>query len=166
MIWIIIISLLLLFLLWLLLVPVILYTDTDRERYLLTLPGIFRAVVVPDDGLFSIRGWILFIPFRFNPFKSRKSKEKPKQQKKKKRKKRFMNPRMIRGALRAIRIRRLEANMDTDNFTWNAWLVPAFSAVNGENIHLQVNFEGHQSLLLDLRVTLGTLFWNVIKAKY
>lgn len=77
-----------------------------------------------------------------------------------------MNPRMIRGALRAIRIRRLEANMDTDNFTWNAWLVPAFSAVNGENIHLQVNFEGHQSLLLDLRVTLGTLFWNVIKAKY
>ena len=166
MIWIIIISLLLLFFLWILTVPVILYTDTDAERYLLTLPGIFRAVVVPDDGLFSIRGWILFIPFRFQPFKPRERKEKPKQQKKKKRTRRFTNPRMIRGALRAIRIRRLEANMDTDNFTWNAWLVPVFSTLNGENIRLQVNFIGRQSFLLDLRVTLGTLLWNIIKAKY
>ena len=166
MIWVIIISLLLLFFLWLLLVPVILYTDTERGRYLLTLPGIFRAVVVPDDGLFSIRGWILFIPFRFRPFKPVKRKEKPKRQKKKKSKKRFTNPSMIRGALRAIRIRRLKINMDTDNFTWNAWLVPVCSAVNGENIDLRVNFEGHQSLLLDLRVTVGTLLWNLIKAKY
>lgn len=166
MIWIIIISLLLLFFLWILTVPVILYTDTDAERYLLTLPGIFRAVVVPDDGLFSIRGWILFIPFRFQPFKPGKRKEKPKQQKKKKRSRGFTNPRMMRGALRAIRIRRLEANMDTDNFTWNAWLVPVFSSLNGEKIRLKVNFVGHQSLLLDLRVTLGTLLWNLIKAKY
>ena len=166
MIWYILISLLLLFFLWLLLVPVILYTDTERERYLLTLPGIFKAVVVPDAGLFHIRGWFLFIPYRFHPFKPRKKKKKPGQSKKKKRKKRFMNPRMIRGALRAIRIRRLKVNMDTVNFTWNAWLIPVCTAVNGENIDLRVNFEGHQSLLLDLRVTLGTLVWNLIKAKY
>ena len=132
---------------------------------MLTLPGIFRAVVVPDAGLFYIRGRVLFIPFRFHPFKPGKSKEKPRHRKKKKRKKRFMNPRRMRGALRAIRIRRLEANMDTDNFTWNAWLVPAFSAVNGGKIHLQVNFEGRQSLLLDLSVTLGTLVWKILKAK-
>jgi hypothetical protein len=166
MIWFILISLLLIFFLWLLLVPVILYMDTDRERYLLTLPGIFRAVVVPDAGLFYIRGRVLFIPFRFNPFKSRKKKSQTRELQKKKRKKSFNNPRMMRGALRSIRIRKMEANLDTDNFTWNAWLVPAFSVLNGENIRLQVNFEGHQSLLFDLRVTLGTLLWNLIKAKY
>jgi hypothetical protein len=44
--------------------------------------------------------------------------------------------------------------------------VPVFSAVNGENIRLQVNFEGHQSLLLDLRVTLGALLWMMVRAKY
>ena len=72
----------------------------------------------------------------------------------------------MKGALRAFRIRRLEADIDTDDFTLNAWLVPVFSAVNQENVSLQVNFEGHQSLLLDLRVTLGALLWSIIKAKY
>jgi hypothetical protein len=166
MIWYILISLLLIFLLWLLFVPVILYTNTHRSRYLLTLPGIFRALVVPDKGLFHIRGWIFFIPFRFNPFRPKKKKERKKPRKKKKFKWRSGNFRMVGGALRAFRIRRLEADIDTDDFTLNAWLVPAFSMINGENIRLQVNFEGHQSLVLDLRVTLGALLWMIIKAKY
>lgn len=166
MIWYILISLLLIFLLWLLLVPVILYTNTDRNRYLLTLPGIFRVVVVPANGLFHIRGWIFFIPFRFNPFKPGKKKERKKPRRKKKIKWRSGNFRMMRGALRAFRVKRLEADIDTDDFTLNAWLVPAFSMINGENIRLQVNFEGHQSLLLDLRVTLGALLWIIITTKY
>lgn len=166
MIWYIIISLLLIFLMWLLLVPVIIYTNTDRNRYLLTLPGVFRAVVVPDGGLFHIRGWIFFIPFKFNPFEPRKKKEKRKPRKQKKSVWRSANLQTMRGALRAFRIRRLEADIDTDDFTMNAWLVPVFSAVNEENICLRVNFEGHQSLLLDMRVTLGALLLNVIKAKY
>jgi len=169
MIWYILISLLLIFLFWLLLVPVILYTNTNRNRYLLTLPGIFRAVVVPYEGLFHIRGWIFFIPFKFNPFKQKKRKRKEEHKPRKKKKKRIWrsgNLRTMRGALRAFRVRRLEADIDTDDFTLNAWLVPVFSAVNQENISLQVNFEGHQSLLLDLRVTLGALLLHVINAKY
>ena len=166
MIWYILISLLLIFLMWLLLVPVILYTNTQRNRYLLTLPGIFRVLVVPDNGLFYIRGWILFIPFRFNPFKPKRKKEREKPRKKKKFKWRSGNLRMMRGALRAFRVKRLEADIDTDDFTLNAWLVPAFSMVNSENIRLQVNFEGHQSLVLDLRVTLGALLWMIITTKY
>jgi hypothetical protein len=169
MFWYILISLLLVFLFWLLLVPVILYTNTDRNRYLLTLPGIFRALVVPDDGSFYIRCWILFIPFKFNPFKQRKRKKKGEARPKKKKKKRswrYGKIRTMKGVLRAFRIRRLEADIDTDDFTLNAWLVPVFSAVNQENVSLQVNFEGHQSLLLDMRVTLGALLWNLIKVKY
>jgi hypothetical protein len=156
---------------WIMLVPVILYTNTSRNRYFLSLPGIFKAVVVPEDGLFRIRGWIFFIPFKFNPFeqrrkKGRKKKEKTRTRKKKKRPWRLSNLRTMRGALRSFRIKRLEADIDTDDFTLNAWLVPVFSAVNGENVHLQVNFEGHQSLLMDLRVTLGSILWNIIRAKY
>lgn len=168
MIWYILISLLLVFLFWLLLVPVIIYTNTDRNRYLVSLPGIFRAIIVPDDGLFYIRCWIFFIPFRFNPFeqKRKKREHKPKKKKKKKRSWGYGKIRTFKGVLRAFRIRRLEADIDTDDFTLNAWLVPVFSAVNQENVKLQVNFEGHQSLLLDMRVTLGALLWNLIKAKY
>jgi hypothetical protein len=165
MIWYIIISLLLIFLLWLLLVPVIIYTNTDRNRYLLALPGIFKAVVVPDKGLFLIKGWIFFIPFRFDPFRVKK-KRGGKARDKRKRKWRPGNIRMMKGVLRAFRIRRLEADIDTDDFTLNAWLVPLFSMVNGENIRLQANFEGYNSLVLDLRVTLGALLWVLIKSKY
>jgi len=166
MIWYILISLFLVFLLWLLLVPVIIYTNTDRNRYLVTLPGIFRAVVVPDNGLFRIRIWIFFIPFSFNPFQVQRKKRKDKPKAKKKKKRFSFNFRMMKGALRAFKIRRLEADIDTDDFTLNAWLVPVFTSVNGENIQLQVNFEGHQSLLLDLRFTLGALLWMLIKNKY
>jgi len=166
MIWFILISLFFIFLLWLLFVPVIIYTNTHRNRYLVTLPGIFRALVVPENGLFQIRGWILFIPFKFKPFKPKKKKETEKPRKKKKIKWRSGNIQMLRGALRAFRIKRLEADIDTDDFTLNAWLVPAFSMVNGENIRLQVNFVGHQSLVLDLRVTLGALLWTIILTKY
>ena len=168
MIWYILISLLLIFLLWLLFVPVIIYTHTDKKRYLLTLQGIFRAVVVPVEGLYHIRGWIFFIPFKYNPFRKKKRTEKgrPKKPRKKNRKWRGGSLQAMKGVLRAFRIRKLEANIDTEDFILNAQLVPIFSAVNGENIRLQVNFEGHQSLLLDLRVTLGALLWTVIKIKY
>jgi hypothetical protein len=167
MIWIILISLVLIFLMWLLFVPVIIYTDTDRNRYYLTLPGILKAVVISEKGLFYIRGWFFFIPFRFDPFKRKSKKEKRKPRKKKKRRKwKSANLGYMQGALRAFRIRRLEANIDTDDFSLNAWLVPVFSAVNRDNIRLQVNFEGYQFLLLDLRVTLGVLIYSFLKIKY
>jgi hypothetical protein len=167
MIWLILISLFLVFLLWLMLVPVILYTHTEKNRYLVTLPGIFRAIVIPDDSLFYLRLWIFFIPFNFHPFSQEKKKEK-KEPRKKKKKGLFRsgNIRTMNAALRAFRIKRLEADIDTDDFTLNAWLVPVFSAVNQENIRLQVNFAGHQSLLFDLRVTLGAILWNIIKKRY
>ena len=166
MIWYILISLFVVFLLWVLLVPVIIYTNTHRNQYLVTLPGIFRAVVVPHNGLFRIRIWIFFFPFSFNPFQVQRKKRESKPKVKKKKKRFSGNFRMIKGAMCAIRIRQLKADIDTDDITLNAWLVPVFSAVNGENIQLQVNFEGHQSLVLDLRVTLGALLWSVIKTKY
>jgi hypothetical protein len=146
--------------------PLIIYTNTERNRYLLTLPGVFRAVVVPEKGMFHIRGWVFFIPFRFHPFREKKRKEKVKSGEKKRWKWRPGNTGMMVEAMKAIRIKRLEADIDTDDFTLNAWLVPLFSMVNGNNIRLQANFAGHNSLVLDLRVTLGALLWVLIKSKY
>ena len=139
--------------------------NPNRNRYLLTLPGVFRAFVIPDKDLFLVKGWIFFVPFRFNPFRVKK-KGKGKARDTRKKKWRPGNIRMMKGAVRAFRIKRLEADIDTDDFTLNAWLVPVFSMVNRENVQLQVNFEGHHSLVLDLRVTLGTLLWIIIKTKY
>lgn len=56
--------------------------------------------------------------------------------------------------------------MDSDDFTLNAWLIPAFSALESDNIKLQANFEGHNSVLFDIRTHLGAILWAFIKTKY
>jgi hypothetical protein len=168
MIWYILISLLALLLLWLLLGPVILLVDTDRNRYQLFLPGIFKAAVVPSEDLLHVRGWIFFIPYRFNPFRiGKKKSSKKKDQTEKKKKKRSPSfsrgLQMFKSLARAIRIRKLRLDMDTENFLMNAWLIPAFSMVNSGNIRMTANFNGDFSLLLDVRTRIGVLLWSLIK---
>jgi len=169
MVWYILLILFSLFLLWLLVGPVIIFVDTESKRYHLTLPGIFRAIVVPTGELFRVRGWILFIPYSFNPFKKRRRKQKEKDRAVKK-KKRFRFPRgglgMASDAIRTIRISRLELDIDTDDFMLNAWLVPVFSMVDAPNARLRVNFNGESALLLDLRIRLGALLWAFIRNRY
>ncbi len=164
MFWYIFISLIILFLFWLMLMPVILYADTTRNRYVLTLPGVIKIRLVPSETLFYLRAWIFFIPFRFDPFQARKGK-KPREKKKKRRRSSFkvggLGP-----VLGAIRIRKLKLDVDTEDFSLNAWLIPALSLANGGNIDMQVNFLGKLSLVLDLRTRIGTLLWNYSRYRY
>lgn len=173
MIWIILISLLILLLLWILLIPVIILICTERNRYMLNLPGIVKLAVVPSGDFFHIRGWIFFIPFRYHPFRERSSRRRKREKDqvtvKPVRKKRAGKPsvgiRMGLDMLRSIRIRKLALDMDTDDFVLNAWLIPVFSAVNTENIQLRANFTGTLSFFLDLRIRLGSMLWNFIRYK-
>jgi hypothetical protein len=170
MIWYILLILGALFLVWLLAVPVMVSIDTSGHSYLMSLPGIFSARIVPTDGLFQIRGWILFIPYRFNPFMKKKRKKDPEKEAKKKKKK-FRIPSggipLARDAMRSVRIRKLELELDTDDFLLNAWLVPLFSAVNDNTLtSMRVNFQGYNSLLLDMRIRLGALLWALIRNRY
>lgn len=169
MIWYILILLFLALLLWILFGPVILFLNTDASHYHLVLPGIFKLGVVPSPELFHVRGWIFFIPFKYRPFQAKKGKGKEKPEglpKKKKPRALSGNLQILMDAVRSLRIRKLYLDLDTDDFSINAWLVPAFSMVNSGNIRLRVNFEGKSSLLLDLRMRLGTLLWIFIRNKY
>ena len=55
MILIILISLLLGLMLWILWGPVIIFADTENNRYYLKLPGILKASVVPAEVLFTLK---------------------------------------------------------------------------------------------------------------
>jgi hypothetical protein len=166
MIWMLLLILFLLFLLWFLLVPVVIFIHTEAGRYSLRMPGVFSAKAVTGGDLFLIRGWILFVPYRFNPFAPRRKKSRKKKDPGNK-KKRFRMPSggltLARDALRTVRIRKFEMDIDTGDFPMNAWLVPVFSLVEGYNRQLRVNFNGNTSLLLDLRLRLGALLWAVIR---
>lgn len=167
MIWYILIIVFTLLLFWILLGPVILRMNTERGRYQLMLPGVVQASVVVLEGQLIIRAWIFFIPFRINPFriKGKKKKKKDKVLKKRKKSRKLTgNIPMIKSATKAFRVRKLHMNIDTADFMMNAWLVPAFSAVNnGRNVQMQVNFEGNMFLDLDLRTRIGSLVWILIK---
>ena len=169
MIWYIIISLVVAMLLWIFLGPVIIFLNTDNRLYYLALPGIFKAVVIPSEELFHIRGWILFIPYKYDPFKQKKRKrikktEKP--ERKRDSKKLTSGFQLISGITRSVQIRKLFLDLDTDDFILNAWLIPVFSSMNSKNIRMRVNFEGTSSLFLNMQTSLGTILWNVIRNKY
>lgn len=167
MIWYILIFAFIFLLAWIMLAPVVLFIHTERKRYQLMLPGVLQAGLVYRNGLLYIKGWIFFIPFRFNPFRIQGKKKGKKDQLTKQRKKsnkRKVPIRSMKEALGAFRIKKLHMDIDTDDFMLNAWLVPAFSAVNnGRNVQMQVNFEGNMFLDLDLRTRIASLAWIFIK---
>ncbi len=169
MFWYFLISIILFTLLWIMLGPVTIFINTGKGRYSVALPGIFRASVIPAEELFMIRGSVFFIPYRFNPFDRKRKKQKNQLEKSPRKKRSLMSPgglNLGRNMLQAFRIRKLHLNIDTDDFTLNAWLIPVFSTVNSDHIRLQANFEGETSMLLDLRTRMGALLWAIIKTKY
>lgn len=178
MIWYIIIALIIILLLWILLGPVMLTLDTSSNRYRFMLPGVVSLSLVPAGGLFHIRGWVFFVPFRLDPLKMGKSRrrrkkrtsgeekkdnEKKKEKKEWGRQKGLESMKKFRKMAGAIRVRRLELDIDTDDYQLNAWLVPAFAAVNSyKNVQMQVNFEGNLSMHLDVRTSVGTVIWRIL----
>ena len=169
MFWYILISIILLTLLWILFGPVIILINTDRNRYRVALPGIFGVSLIPSDEIFHLRFRVFFIPFTFHPFRTvrRRRKKKPgKAARKKSRGRIYGGIKTAGDAIRSFRIRKLRLDMDTDDFAWNSWLIPAFSMVNNENVQLKVNFEGNLSLQLDLRTRVGTLLWIFIRNRF
>ena len=163
MIWYILLLLLVLLLTWILLGPLILKLNTDRNQYELMLPGVIKASIYPSQDLAYIRGWIFFIPFRIDLSKLKRGRGK-KDKKRKKPGKRAGSIRMIKSIPGAFQVRRLWFDADTDDFMLNVWLIPAFAAINNNrNIRMQVNFDGYLFMDLDLRTRIISLLWTVIK---
>ena len=169
MFWYFFIAINLIILIWILLGPVLIFVNTESNKYSVGLPGIFKASLVPNEELFIVRGSVFFIPYRFNPFGRKKKKPRKPKEKKTKRKRSLKLSEGLglgRNIMHAFRIRKFHMDIDTNDFTLNAWLIPAFSAVNSENIRLRANFEGNNTMLLDLRTRLGAVLWAFIKTKY
>ncbi len=172
MILLIIISALALFLLWILFAPLIIRVDSDNQRYSLSLPGIFKAIVVPDDTLFHIRLWVLFIPFRMDPLgKTMRRVEGPGRRDQKKGRRnisKLMRARIIalKEVTRSFKLKKLSLNLDTDDFILNSHLVPVFTTINYRDVNLTINYEGEISLFMVLTNRIASLLWIGMKYIY
>ena len=161
-----------LFLLWILFAPLIIRVDSDNQRYSLTLPGIIRASVVPDEELFHIRLWVLFIPIKIDPVGKSMQKADGESKSKKKKPRGYLSKRMrarlmaMKEVWHSFRLKKLSLNLDTDDFILNSQLVPVFTTMNSRDVNLMVNYEGDISLFMILKNRMISLLWIGIKYLY
>ncbi len=149
-------GLIVLVLLLVLITPLVLYINTNDNTYYVKLKGVTKVQLMFGENAFWIHIRIFFVPFRIDPLKPRKKKKKEADEKpgpvKKKRKIRSLTAlkKMTREMFRSFRIE-LRVRIDTGDVIGNAWLVPAFTLINRETIHLTVNNAGKNDLELRLQ---------------
>ncbi len=152
----IITGVLLSFLLWVLLSPVVFHIDSEKQIYKFSLDSIFciRILFKEDDISLKIR--VFFISFRMSVLKlivnAQKRSEKRKNKKEKKKKKRKkpkkkgkkvpIHPsKLIKKVFRAIHIKEFFIDLDTGDFPLNARLYPLSVWLNKQALNFNINFE-------------------------
>ena len=137
---------------WLLMVPVAIVFNTAAADYRIEQAGTFRFRMFFEP---SIRGELSILGIRIRTRKRDGSVKKKPREKTKKSKgfRRGPGEWISLGAsmIRAFRVNRLIADVDTGDVVTNAKLVPAFLLVSRSPAHLTTNFEGR--VLLDINVS-------------
>ncbi len=160
----IILGVLLLFLIGLLLIPLQLYINTNSKTYTASVGHLAKAYVEGDpDEIIRIRMRVLGYQFFLYPLKK---KDKAKKKIKKKTKPKPSYKKLKKGGqwalrfLRSFKIKEFWLNVDTGNYVRNAQLYPIFGFVNHFYVPCGINFQGVNSLIIDLR----SRPWNIIKS--
>lgn len=147
----IILAVLLLLALWILVVPVVLYINTERNVYYLKLVSIAKACLIFNENDLYIRIRVFFMSFSINPLKLSKKKKKEKEKEKKKKKpsskkkigKSFNAGRkMIAEFFRSFKIREFYVEIDTGDVIKNAYLYPVSSIIPHDKLEFSVNNNG------------------------
>lgn len=145
-----ILTVLLLFLTGILFIPLRLVVNTKSNQYYLNLPGYFRIDVllgITQQPKIKIR--LFFFTFKIEPFKGSK-KESLEQKKKSKHirknsKSTSSKLTFIRNCFRQIRIKKLNAEIDTGDYPLNAQLIPIAQQISNQNINLNINFNNRNN---------------------
>ena len=157
--WILLLLLPLSLLLWVLLSPLEIIIDTNKNTYLARLGVIAKMNLLFKDLHIELKTRIFFFNISIKPGKRKRKKDKQK----KKEKKRYteMPFRLILDASKdlwkAVKIIRLELDLDTEDVILNAKLFPFFYMLSNDRIKLWINFDDKNSLLIHVRAELWAL---------
>lgn len=156
-----------LFLAGLLVLPFRLVVDSHRSKYFIEIPIYFRAQLVPDNQLFFLKLKLFFIPIKIRLDKKRKTKTKLRDTKQFKKAgiATFRMRQLVPKVLKSIKVKRVNADIDTGDFPLNAQLIPVTQFINNRNIHLQINFENRNNVDIEIFIQLYKLVWIGIKNK-
>lgn len=157
------ISIVLLFLTGLLVLPIRLVLHSEQKKYFIEIPIYLRAQLVPDNQLFFLKLRVFYIPIKIYPFRNRNKALKSQTSRKKNKGISLNRRKMPTDLLRAFKIKKAYADLDTGDFPLNAQLIPVTHLVNNNSqIDLHINFENRNQLNIEIFTRLYKLVWAVI----
>ncbi len=164
--WLLILTLTLLFIFGIVLVPLSFELNSTHNIYRIRLfmyAGA-RWIRKDIDSYLLIR--VLGIPFRVKPLKLFAGRSfRPKKQKSTKLPQRNTFGKgslMGRKVLRAIRVKKFYLNIDTGNFPLNARLFPVAAYLREQNYRVHINFQGENDIELRATTSLIRILWIMI----
>ena len=164
MIWMIVFSVLILLIVVLLILPVVIEVNSDRDMYRVRIPGLLNIQLLPGSD-----GWRLV--FRLFWWKREWtarmlwSRERGKAKKTRKRARKLRPAtiwRKARRLLASFQIRRFNLILDTDDYILNAYLYPVFTFLTGHNRYLAINFIGRNSVDIFITNRMWKVVWALI----
>lgn len=150
------------FLVWLLIVPVTLVCNTDQDIYEIRQPGTFLLKAILDDEIRFI-GFIFGI--RVKSQKVAKTEPGLHQGKNKRFPRRSFDQwmRLVAKICGAFQARRLRINLDTGDPLTTALLIPVGLWASRGPVTISGNFEGRLSADIELSVSLYKITWAFLK---
>lgn len=143
--------------------------DTTREIFEAKWLGIFGIRAVPEAEKWRLFFRIFFFEKEWFPEKGspKKGRREPSKKSASKKKKPPFSLRQMwqlaKNMFRAVQVKHLKINWDTDDFVQNAWLFPLFQFMSRGNRQLSINFLGRQELAILLQTRLGLLAWAFLQ---
>lgn len=153
---------------FLLLAPIKLVIDSRSNNYSVYMPGLFRfGVYLNNNSAQWYKARILF--FNINPSPIKKTTSEKKNRVKKKGMGRKITVPQIKASIQAlpyiVRVKRIDADIDTGDFPLNAQLLPLAQAVNGRNVSVRINFEDNNSVYIELVARMYRVLLSFFKIK-
>ena len=141
---------------YLLLMPIVLSIDTEKNEYFIQFKGLAKAHFEShEEELIRIKLNIFFMNFYFFPIeeyhKRKQKKINQKKQKPKKTKGLKFNKYNVWLLIKSFQIKHFEMHLDTGNVITNAKLYPAFSLLNYYQGGFNINFVGYNKLFVRLQ---------------
>ena len=158
----VVLGVLLLVMVGLFFLPLQLYLNTIKNEYVVRLGHIAKAYLESDKKeIIRFRIRVLGYQFFLYPLKTKGSRKAIETPKKKVRKKNFKGKRIFQLA-RAFKIHAFELNVDTGNYVTNAQLYPLLGFLNHHLARCRINYEGNNSLVMDIRSRPVTILKSII----
>jgi len=144
---------LILLVIYILLVPIIIFIDTNTNQYYIHLKSLAKiSIEGNEESLIKIKLKLFFLNFNFFPLRKNKKyikKEHLKKRNSKTSRNRISAKTSIR-LLKTFKVKHFVLNIDTGDCIYNAKLYPIFALLNYRIGHFKINFIGNNQLKLHL----------------